>query len=308
MSVARARVVGVVLFASGVAGAVACAEAVRDAPSSPDAPALAPSLAEPEGETRAPYVLGLDRTLWSLHPEQRAFERKGTIPCVGYEGSPSSMAIDRRGVAWIHYSNDSIWKLRIKTFTCERTSFAAPSVDFVTLGMGFSSDVTGESTESLFVSGRSGAIGRVDAQTAKLSILSGRGMGQRAELTGTGDGKLYAFATTTPATIAETDKRTGEALAPRPRQGVATQAAWAVSFHGGDFYVYTAAGIDGGAASPRPEETIGPSTVTRFRPIDGSADVVVETRGSPSSVRASRLVLRPNASADATDSCAGGHR
>jgi hypothetical protein len=114
VSVARARVVGYLVFACGLAGAVACAEAVRDDPSSPDAPALAPSLVEPEceGETRDPYVLGVDRTLWSFHPDQRTFERKGTIPCVGYEGSPSSMAIDRHGVAWIHYTNGTIWKLR----------------------------------------------------------------------------------------------------------------------------------------------------------------------------------------------------
>jgi hypothetical protein len=81
------------------------------------------------------------------------------------------------------------------------------------------------------------------------------------------------------ATLAEIDKRSGEALAPRALQGVATQAAWAVSFYGGDFYVYTAPGVDGGAAATQPEESLGPSTVTRFRPSDGSVDVVVENAG-----------------------------
>jgi hypothetical protein len=60
----------------------------------------------------------------------------------------------------------------------------------------------------------------------------------RAELTGTGDGRLFGFFTTNPATLAEIDPETGGKRSVRRLAGVTRVSAWAFSFWGGDFYLY----------------------------------------------------------------------
>ena len=84
----------------------------------------------------------------------------------------------------------------------------------------------------------------------KLGDFSGDLQGQGAELTGTGDGRLYGFFTTQPdATLAQIDKNTGATTGETSLNGVNTGSAWAFSFWGGDFWFYTSSGA--------------PSTVTR---------------------------------------------
>jgi hypothetical protein len=94
--------------------------------------------------------------------------------------------------------------------------------------------------------------------------LRGRG----AELTGTGDGRLYGFFTTAPnATLALINKATGATSADQDLKGVNTGQAWAFSFWGGDFWFYTSPG------------TV-PSTVTRkLASTDGSIAVAKQDVG-----------------------------
>ena len=96
--------------------------------------------------------------------------------------------------------------------------------------------------------------------------------GKAAELTGTGDGKLYGFFTTSPATLAQIDKKTGAVMSTRALTGVDVGDAWAFSFYGGDFWFYTA-----------PSETKVPgstSSVTRLRmSTDKSISVVKKNIG-----------------------------
>jgi hypothetical protein len=84
----------------------------------------------------------------------------------------------------------------------------------------------------------------------KLGDFSGDLQGKGAELTGTGDGRLFGFFTTQPnAKLAEIDKTSGATSNETTLTGVNTGTAWAFSFWGGDFWFYTSFG--------------GPSTVTR---------------------------------------------
>jgi hypothetical protein len=81
-----------------------------------------------------------------------------------------------------------------------------------------------------------------------------------AELTGTGDGRLFAFyypTTPTMTFLGELDKTTGQLLSSTPLSIDLSGAAFAFGFWGGDFYFFT---------SP----SSGPTTVTRYRPSDGS--------------------------------------
>ena len=73
--------------------------------------------------------------------------------------------------------------------------------------------------------------------------FSGALAGQGAELTGTGDGRLFGFFTTQPfATLAQIDKASGATMANQSLNGVNTGFDWAVSFWGGDFWFYTSPG------------------------------------------------------------------
>jgi len=54
--------------------------------------------------------------------------------------------------------------------------------------------------------------------------------GQSAELTGTGDAKLFGFFTTSPVRVAQIDKSSAKILSDHTVSGVATPLAWAFSF------------------------------------------------------------------------------
>src|SRR5262249_19500434 len=92
----------------------------------------------------------------------------------------------------------------------------------------------------------------------------------RAELTGTGDGRLYAFYTqpgqntdTSPSLIGEIDSQTGRVIGQRTFPTVHQGDAWAFAFWSGDFYMFHA---------PR-----GATTVTRWRPTDDSVTDITTT-------------------------------
>jgi hypothetical protein len=111
----------------------------------------------------------------------------------------------------------------------------------------------------------SGGLGQVDfaARTvASIGMFTGSLGGQNAELTGTGDGRLYGFFTTTPVEVSEIYKATGATQAPVPMNGVPTPRDWAFSFWGGHFYLYTSAG----------EGLGGGSNVADYDPATGTVD------------------------------------
>jgi hypothetical protein len=140
------------------------------------------------------------------------------------------------------------------------------------VGMGFSTDAVGGTAETLYVAGtgipgmaNSPGLGKIDTSNGTLTPIgqfSGDTTlsGQSAELTGTGDAKLYGFFTTLPVRVAETDKKSGKILSDMPVNGVPTPQAWAFSFWGGAFYLYT---------SP---DSVTLSTVTRFDPTTQTVD------------------------------------
>jgi hypothetical protein len=86
-----------------------------------------------------------------------------------------------------------------------------------------------------------------------------------AELTGTGDGRLFAFSPSdTPGAsfLAQIDPVTAEIVAKDPLPGVTQGGAWAFGFWGGDFYLFTGAG--------------GGSEVHRFDPKSGKDKIVAK--------------------------------
>jgi hypothetical protein len=181
-------------------------------------------------------------------------------------------------VAWVNYVESNlgdtagaVFRVNTTDASCTPASPIPLPGRWFRLGMGFSTASADSTDESLFVTGTgdllagpSPGLGRIDMGTGMLSSIgsfTGALRGQSAELTGTGDGRLYGFFTTTPVQVAQIDKGTGAITSAVPLPGVETPSAWAFSFWGGDFYLYTA------PSRLSPGRT---SNVTRYRPSDGS--------------------------------------
>ncbi len=187
---------------------------------------------------------------------------------------PNSMAVDRNANAWVNYvDNDglgdtagAIFQVSTSDASCQPTAAVDLPSGWYRLGMGSSTDGANSSDETLFVtalgsSNASAGLGRVDlssGQLAPVGTFTGAYAGQSAELTGTGDGRLYGFFTSTPIQVAELSKTSGDVLSGVPLNQVEIPFAWAFSFWGGDFYLYTA--------------TLNNSRVNRYLPSDGSVD------------------------------------
>jgi hypothetical protein len=186
---------------------------------------------------------------------------------------PTSMAVDRHGVAWVLYDDGQIFHVSVNDASCTPTKYVAdPS--FRKFGMGFSTRVAGGDEETLWLNDSAGSgLATLDTTTLALTragAFTGALAGHAAELTGTGDGRLFAFAATSPATLAEIDKTTGATPSPRSLDTVSTGTDWAFSFWGGDFYFYTA--NSGGF----PDNT---TDVTKLESATGKLQVVLTNIG-----------------------------
>ncbi len=204
------------------------------------------------------YVVSDSNELFSYDPAASKFAKIGELNCPSGGETPNSMAVDRSGTAWVNFSEGSLFKVSTADASCQATSYQKQQGGFVRFGMAFATDSATSDKETLYVVGIEGTnggkgLGKIDLTTmtlTKIGDFSGDLMGQGAELTGTGDGRLFGFFTTEPsATLAQIDKGTGATSGETSLDGVNTGTAWAFSFWGGDFWFYTSGG--------------GASTVTR---------------------------------------------
>jgi hypothetical protein len=228
--------------------------------------------------------------IWSFAPDTMQFADVVNLSCAlpndGNTWSPNSMAVDRSVTAWVNYVGTStdplgnetdaaglIYKVDIASKKCSAApSVKLPDAQWYRLGMGFSSDSAGSTSETLYVTGTGsgttnspglGKIAMPGNTLAKIGAFTGDSKldGQGAELTGTGDARLFGFFTTSPdARVGQIDTSTGAILSDDDISGVPPPNAWAFSFWGGAFYLYTSS--DG----------VELSTVTRFDPTTKQVD------------------------------------
>lgn len=213
------------------------------------------------------YVISDANDLYTFDPTQfpsaAAFTLVGPVTCDA--SGVNSMAVDRSATAWVNFNDGAIYKVTTTApVTCTPTSFVAGQGGFTgVLGMGFAVDAPGGNTETLFVSDNAGpggtcnasspgpsctgkGLGTIDLSSMTLTprgAYTGAAVGFNAELTGTGDGRLFGFFTTTPASYGPIDTATGATSTPAPTSIPSVNAAtggYAFSFWGGDFYFYTA--------------------------------------------------------------------
>jgi hypothetical protein len=132
---------------------------------------------------------------------------------------------------------------------------------FLEFGMGFAANADG--SETLYVSeSRFGApskgLGRIDTKTFELAFVAAYSSPiQRAELTGTADGRLFAFSPNDPGTgshVYEVDRTTAKIMSDDSLAVGGSEFAYAFAFWGGRFYLFTG-------------DTAAASTVTAWDPV-----------------------------------------
>ncbi len=217
-----------------------------------------PEAVECADETKQIYVLGTDKTLYRFYPDTLKFVRVGIVACPSVAGT-FSMAIDRRGTAFIEYTDGRLFAVNTYDATCKPTSFQAGQTGFENFGMGFSKNGDSANGETLYASGA--GLAAINTKTFQLTFLGSLSYG-RTELTGL-DTELYAFAVGS-GVIAGLDKANGGTKSVYRSTAVDPAAAFAFAQWGGDFWLFT--------GSTR-------SIVTRYEPVGDKSTVVVQDTG-----------------------------
>jgi hypothetical protein len=232
----------------------------------------------PDASATLIYLVTTANELLSFYPPSASFTLIGNLACPdanivnGALATPFSMAVDRRGTAYVEFNDGNLFKVDTATAACAATPFVADQGGFTNFGMGFATIGSGPA-EQLFIAGD------VDPQTStgipdfgsidvKSFLVSDIGNFNppinNAELTGTGDGRLFGFWTdpdTEVTSISEIDKTNGNIVGSDILPGVTVGTAWAFGYWGGNFYTFTA-------------QQSQPSAVTEFNPNDKSVNVI----------------------------------
>ncbi len=205
------------------------------------------------------YVLDTDPpSVWFFDPPANTFTEVGPLSCSAPPGyTANSMAIDREGNAWLNYYDSAtksgkmykapLWALD----QCEELPYVNANQEWWLLGMGYAVTDPQTSCDELFVykSDRyleypnfqpgGSHLGRYD-EAGDAVVVIGPTAYPVAELTGTGDGRLFAFAAVDQGTakLVEYDKdgateKTSQTLS------IDITNAFAFAFWGGDVYLFT---------------------------------------------------------------------
>jgi hypothetical protein len=185
------------------------------------------------------YVIDLDNTFSSFQPgNSPTFTDIGTLQCPAFSGAtPQSMSVDRNAIAWVLYNDGELFRVDTGSLACTATGFAAGQKGFYTFGMGFVSDTSGGTTDTLYIADN-GELGTLDTSTLQVATVGA--LNGQPELTGTGDARLFGFFpnATTPR-VSQLDKSSAVEGTSYPLQPLAgSPNAWAFAFWGGDFWIF----------------------------------------------------------------------
>jgi hypothetical protein len=200
------------------------------------------------------YLLSDDREIWSFDPATNEVSYVRTLLCEGAE-TPFSMAVDRNGTAWVLEAETAlVFQVDLgEAQGCTVAPYTPHQASFDLFGMAIARPAPG-ACEQLYVHSYSGdgpftegpdlgSLGVVDDE-GTLTILGSVDY-DGGELTGTGNGRLFAFAGVDPAKIVEYDPSDGSLVETYPLPGLSKTSASAFAFFEGDFYVFTEAPPEG---------------------------------------------------------------
>jgi hypothetical protein len=232
------------------------APAVRDAPASFDVVPLIDATRRdvdrsdcPDADVTRVYIVSSTHDLLIFDPPTLATRTIGRLVCPGAaaeSATPYSMAVDRRGVAYVLYTSGKIYRVSTATGACTTTTFRPGQQGFTTFGMGFASD-TGGPDETLYVAEAefdqpSEGLARIAIPSMTLGLVGAFSppVG-RAELTGTPDGRLFIYWLDpgTGSHLAEVDKATARVIGADALTIGSSRSAFAFAHWGGEFWIFT---------------------------------------------------------------------
>jgi hypothetical protein len=272
---------------SGTGGVVMDAGGDRDAALDvpPDVPEDAPfdvvfdGLAPCDPEDLFVYLVTAENDFLRYDPGANSFFTVGKLSCTTV-GSPFSMGVSREGLAFVVYTQPNVFDpdppgklfaVKLSDASCQATGYEPGQQGFKLFGMGFAidDDLMGE-TLYVAATGQNGGpslgLGSIDLNTMLLSVVGpfSENPGNRVELTSSDDGQLYGYFLDPQGnggSVVRIDKTTAEILDSTHINAGTNNSAFAFAFWSDDFYIFT--GPIG-----------GPTTITRYRPADGSVQVV----------------------------------
>jgi hypothetical protein len=205
-------------------------------------------------ETQFVYTLTADNSLYRFDPPSLTFTLIGVLDCPNTLATPYSMAVDRNATAWSVFTDGSLWHIDTSNAHCTGTTYVAGQSGWTTFGMGFSADMPGGTAETLYVSeaaftggtGTTKGLGKIDLTTMTLTPI---GMydkiNARAELTGTGDARLFGAFEGSPYDVAQIDKTSAAILSEAMQSTInypPDSSNFAFAFWGGDFWLFVGPG------------------------------------------------------------------
>ncbi len=202
-------------------------------------------------ESQYVYVVDSGAMLYRFDPPALAFTPIGLLNCPAFLATPFSMAVDRNANVWVVYTDGTLYQVDTSTANCTPTSFAPSQSGFLTFGMGFSTAGVGSTQDGLYVSdsdftGGTKGLATIDTNSLVLSTIGAYDqLSARAELTGTGDGRLYGAFEGTPYIVAEIDKQTASIKSQAPQNAIQYAPGgsnFAFAFWGGSFWLFVGPG------------------------------------------------------------------
>jgi hypothetical protein len=205
------------------------------------------------------YVLSYEQlgpgSIWTFDPNNYQFSKVADLGNCGIGDLPFSMGVSRDGRAFVQLiPSGDIVTVDVNTGECGDPGFSpGQAAGLGNFGMAFVSRSADDPCDKLY--GIKGAWDQSPYSCpgqgcGRLGVASPHNLSFTmvgdvdyfgGELSGTGDGRLFAFVHDSPSRLVELDKETGEELESLSLTGVSTTDAFAFAFWGGDFYLFTEA-------------------------------------------------------------------
>lgn len=193
------------------------------------------------------YLLTKQYQLLAYSPATKALEVIGNLDCPAeYATWPFSMAVDRKGVAWVMYSSGELFAVSTANAACQPTPWQVPSADWMECGMGFAADGPKGSpagnSESLYLGSPKGKLGKLNLQQWQVTSMGPLAIQPGwPELTGTAMGELWGFfPQSQPMKIARIAKDSGQVdqVKALDSLGLSPVKNWAFAHWGGKMLVF----------------------------------------------------------------------
>lgn len=193
--------------------------------------------------------------LWTYDPRDHTFKQIGTVDCPAADDDTAfSLAVDRFANAWIQMApSGKLFKVNtLDQNACTDSGYVPGSAGPKQSGMAFSDRQDDKVCEQLYLHSSEGGVddwkqgpgigklGTVDPETYAGKLVSSIDY-NGGEMTGTQDGRLFAFSGAKKGTLVEYNPADGSVVKKTELGDLIPTFAFAFAFWGGDFYFFTLA-------------------------------------------------------------------